>query len=174
MQATDLLEVVAELSSLKGFPRGDATAMLAIAEETLRIIRPRRNPPSDEVLLERAERVIRRVFKIATEGWEGPAQLHAASAKIAEELERWDTPPEWREQAQPIQCSACQDTGARQDAPGEPFRCCECHAGEDAGEHVANLNRVMQESRERAARARAVSHRIEEKTFERIREALSE
>lgn len=158
MQATDLLEIISDLAGLKGFPRSDGQALIAIAEGLIDIVRPKQGAPDDDVLRDRAARIVRQVLITAPE-WRGPAQFETAACSLAEANQRWDIPREWTKT--PVHCSDCTDTGAVQLADGT-FALCLCSAGEglDALNHVASLNdcvRRVRELRQRAAQAHPVS-----------------
>lgn len=150
MQAIDLIEVISELAGLKGFPRGDAAALLAIADGLLEIVQPKSSPPSDGVLRDRAARIVRQVLITAPE-WRGPSQFETAACSLAEANQRWDIPREWK--AQSTQCDGCADTGAIQ-LPDGTFGLCLCASGEglDALNHVAALNECVMRARELRAR----------------------
>ena len=155
MQAVDLIDTISQLAVLKGFPRTDGNALLVVAEALLRMIQPRRDPPADAVLLDRAQRIVTHVIETAPE-WRGPAQFESAQISLAEAAQRWDIPGDWRPEE--VRCKGCADTGAVQLEDGM-FGICLCGAGEDLGalDHVARLNAVVAEARERRARMRRAS-----------------
>jgi hypothetical protein len=146
MQPDELLETIRDLSALKGFPRNDSRALLVVAESLLDIVQPAQDKPTDDVILDRARRIVAHTIRCAKDGWEGPAQFSVAASSLAESNQRWDIPSHWR--MEPLQCSDCTDTGAIQVSDGT-FALCLCPAGEgvDALNHVARLNVAVAEAR---------------------------
>jgi hypothetical protein len=178
MHADELLDlVVGNLTVLKGFPRNDAGAVLKVAEILLSIVKPKTQTVPDSELYRRAEAIVRRVINIAPEGWEGPAQLFAASSKLAEEAEHWQVPEQWKREATPVQCSKCLDIGVVGPDKERKIQFCDCPAGEtpEARKQLENLQRIAEESRKFAERARQSRVRqLRPDVHNRIREAISE
>lgn len=159
MEAIDLLEIVTDLGVLKGFPRNDASAVLAVAEALLRCFSP--GTPVPEVKA-KAKRIVRHVIDTAPSGWEGPAQFRTAQHVIAGESQEWHQPAYW--DATAVICAECTDTGAVY-GRDRFFVACSCNAGATAGKHIRQMNesiaallRHRTAARDAIAQQRKVDH----------------